>query len=165
MRLPGLPEERVPVFAGGLAILAEILSVLDIRRCGSPTARCAKVCSTTWSAASPTRMRVCAACGRCRRAITSTLHRPSASRATALDFLQQTQQEWGLDDPFAELVISWAARLHEIGLDVSHSHYQKHGAYLLEHADMPGFPQEEQRSSPVIVGAHRRKLHLERWRI
>ncbi len=49
----------------------------------------------------------------------------------------------------------------EIGLDVSHSHYQKHGAYLLEHADMPGFPQEEQRILAYIVGAHRRKLQLE----
>ena len=81
--------------------------------------------------------------------------------ATALEFLRQTQADWDLDDPFAELVLSWAARLHEIGLDVSHSHYQKHGAYLLEHADMPGFPQEEQRILAAIVGAHRRKLHLD----
>ena len=52
--------------------------------------------------------------------------------ASALDFLRQTTGEWQLDEPFAELVLSWAARLHEIGLDVSHSHYHKHGAYLLE---------------------------------
>jgi exopolyphosphatase/guanosine-5'-triphosphate,3'-diphosphate pyrophosphatase len=44
---------------------------------------------------------------------------------------------------------------------VSHSHYQRHGAYLLEHADMPGFPQEEQRILASIVGAHRRKIHPE----
>jgi len=88
---------------------------------------------------------------------------PQAERVEepALDFLHQTQQAWGLDEPFAELVLSWAARLHEIGLDVSHSHYQKHGAYLLEHADMPGFPQEEQRILACIVGAHRRKMHIE----
>ena len=73
--------------------------------------------------------------------------------ATALDFLRADAGEWGLDEPFAELVLSWAARLHEIGLDVSHSHYHKHGAYLLEHADMPGFPQEEQR----ILACHRRR--------
>ena len=58
-------------------------------------------------------------------------------------------------------MLSWAARLHEIGLDVSHSHYHKHGAYLLEHADMPGFPQEEQRLLACLVGAHRRKMHPE----
>ena len=81
--------------------------------------------------------------------------------ASALDFLRQTTGEWQLDEPFAELVLSWAARLHEIGLDVSHSHYHKHGAYLLEHADMPGFPQEEQRILAAVVGAHRRKLNVQ----
>jgi exopolyphosphatase/guanosine-5'-triphosphate,3'-diphosphate pyrophosphatase len=71
------------------------------------------------------------------------------------------QDEWGLEDPLAAMFLSWAARLHEIGLDVSHSHYQKHGAYLLEHADMPGFPQEEQRILAAVVGAHRRKINVD----
>ncbi len=31
LRLPGLADERLPVFPGGLAILAEVLSVLDIK--------------------------------------------------------------------------------------------------------------------------------------
>ncbi len=57
--------------------------------------------------------------------------------------------------------LKWAARLHEIGLDVSHSGYHRHGAYLLENADMPGFPREEQRLLARLVGAHRRKLALE----
>src|SRR5690606_11564566 len=30
-RLPGLADERVPVFPGGLAILAEVLNVLDLK--------------------------------------------------------------------------------------------------------------------------------------
>jgi exopolyphosphatase/guanosine-5'-triphosphate,3'-diphosphate pyrophosphatase len=66
-----------------------------------------------------------------------------------------------LEDPLAELVIIWAARLHEIGLDVSHAHYHKHGAYLLEHADMPGFPQDEQKLLAQVVGAHRRKVRFD----
>jgi exopolyphosphatase/guanosine-5'-triphosphate,3'-diphosphate pyrophosphatase len=52
--------------------------------------------------------------------------------------------------------------LHEIGLDVSHSGYHRHGAYLLENADMPGFSREEQRLLARLVGCHRRKLALER---
>jgi exopolyphosphatase / guanosine-5'-triphosphate,3'-diphosphate pyrophosphatase len=58
----------------------------------------------------------------------------------------------------AELSIQWAARLHEIGLDVAHSGYHRHGAYLLENADMPGFAREEQQLLAAIVGGHRRKL-------
>lgn len=161
MRLPGLTEERLPVFPGGVAILAEILSVLDIKvmkaaegalregllydLVGRYTDEDARVRSV--------------------RAMQGRYHvdllQAARVEAIALDFLRQTQTEWSLAEPFAEVVLSWAARLHEIGLDVSHSHYQKHGAYLLEHADMPGFPQEEQKILASIVGAHRRKLQLE----
>ncbi|HET7758033.1 MAG TPA: hypothetical protein VFK87_12320, partial [Steroidobacteraceae bacterium] len=73
----------------------------------------------------------------------------------------QVSATWKLDDPLALLALKWAARLHEIGLDVSHSGYHRHGAYLLENADMPGFPREEQRLLARVVGAHRRKLALE----
>ncbi|NBS12908.1 MAG: exopolyphosphatase, partial [Gammaproteobacteria bacterium] len=61
----------------------------------------------------------------------------------------------------AEQALSWAARLHEIGLDVAHARHHQHGAYLLEHADMPGFAREEQRLLSRLVGNHRRKLVLE----
>jgi exopolyphosphatase / guanosine-5'-triphosphate,3'-diphosphate pyrophosphatase len=161
LRLPGLTDDRVPVFVGGLAILAEILNVLEIKSMrvadgalregllydlvGRLTDEDARVLSVR---AMQARYHV-------------DLRQAERVEATGLDFLRQTQQAWDLDEPFAELVLSWAARLHEIGLDVSHSHYQKHGAYLLEHADMPGFPQEEQRILACIVGAHRRKMHIE----
>ena len=80
--------------------------------------------------------------------------------ATALDFLRRVRVDWGLEDPIAESILGWAARLHEIGLDISHSHYHRHGAYLLGHADMPGFPHQEQQLLASIVGNHRRKLQL-----
>jgi exopolyphosphatase/guanosine-5'-triphosphate,3'-diphosphate pyrophosphatase len=52
--------------------------------------------------------------------------------------------------------------LHEIGLDVAHNGYHRHGAYLLENADMPGFSTEEQQLMARLVGSHRRKLALDR---
>ena len=82
--------------------------------------------------------------------------------ATAVALLQQVARSWDLADPESEQFLRWAARLHEIGLDISHSHFQRHGAYLLEHADMPGFAREDQRTLACLVGAHRRKPHLER---
>jgi len=71
------------------------------------------------------------------------------------------RKPWQLDDPLAELALRWAARLHEIGLDVAHSGYHRHGAYLLENADMPGFAHEEQLLLARLVGAHRRKFVLD----
>ena len=76
--------------------------------------------------------------------------------------LGQVAERWGLADADCEQFLRWAARLHEIGLDISHAHFHKHGAYLLEHADMPGFTREEQRLLACLVGAHRRKLQLEK---
>jgi exopolyphosphatase/guanosine-5'-triphosphate,3'-diphosphate pyrophosphatase len=79
---------------------------------------------------------------------------------TAVGFLAQVRRAWGLEDPLAELALRWAARLHEIGLDVAHSGYHRHGAYLLENADMPGFAHEEQLLLARLVGGHRRKPQI-----
>ena len=35
--------------------------------------------------------------------------------------------------------LNWAAQLHEVGVAISHSDYHKHGAYILDNADAPGF--------------------------
>ena len=67
-----------------------------------------------------------------------------------------------MSDPLAELSLRWAAWLHEIGLDVAHNGYHRHGAYLLDNADMPGFAREEQQLLARLVGSHRRKLVLEK---
>ncbi|MFO1408109.1 MAG: exopolyphosphatase [Steroidobacteraceae bacterium] len=98
------------------------------------------------------------------RAMESRFHVDSAQadrvESTALALLRQVRDPWGLDEPLAEPALRWAARLHEAGLDIAHAQYHRHGAYLLEHADMPGFPREEQRLLAALVGAHRRKLDL-----
>jgi len=164
LRLVGLSEERLPVFAGGLAILVEILDAFDIKtmRVADGALREGLLYDMVGRFTDED------ARARSVRAMQARYHVDIAQaervEASALDFLRQTTGEWQLDEPFAELVLSWAARLHEIGLDVSHSHYHKHGAYLLEYADMPGFPQEEQRILAAVVGAHRRKLHVQSMR-
>lgn len=78
--------------------------------------------------------------------------------ATAQALLAQVKDCWDLGSSLARLSLGWAARLHEIGLDIAHAKYQVHGAYLLAHADMPGFPREEQRLLACLVGSHRRKI-------
>lgn len=44
------------------------------------------------------------------------------------------------------------------GLTVSHSQFQKHGAYLLENSDLSGFSRQEQRVLSAMVRGHRRKF-------
>jgi exopolyphosphatase/guanosine-5'-triphosphate,3'-diphosphate pyrophosphatase len=57
-----------------------------------------------------------------------------------------------------ELLLGWAARLHEIGLSIAHAGHHKHSAYILSNADMPGFSKDEQARLARIVLAHRGRL-------
>jgi exopolyphosphatase / guanosine-5'-triphosphate,3'-diphosphate pyrophosphatase len=52
----------------------------------------------------------------------------------------------------------WAAQVHEIGTRISHTDYHKHGAYILDNADAPGFAQPELHRLSLLVFGHRGKL-------
>jgi exopolyphosphatase/guanosine-5'-triphosphate,3'-diphosphate pyrophosphatase len=45
-----------------------------------------------------------------------------------------------------------------VGLDIAHSHHQRHAAYLVENADLSGFGAAEQGRLARLVGGHRRKI-------
>jgi exopolyphosphatase/guanosine-5'-triphosphate,3'-diphosphate pyrophosphatase len=161
LKLEPITEDRRPVFPGGLAILAEVFSVLDIQdmRIAEGAMREGLLYDMLGR-----HLREDAR-ERTVRAMQQRYHvdvtQAERVEATVRDFLEQTRETWRLEEPLAHLALKWAARLHEMGLDVSHSGYHRHGAYLLENADMPGFPREEQRLLARLVGAHRRKLTLE----
>lgn len=59
------------------------------------------------------------------------------------------------DDGEAARCLAWAARLHEIGINIAHSGFHKHGAYILENADMPGFGRRDQARLAALVRASR----------
>ncbi len=161
LKLPGLAPERQEIIPGGLAIIVEVFD-----RLGIETMRVADgalregLLYDLLGRLTDEDARV-----RSVRALEGRFHVDVAQadrvEATALGFLRQVRDEWGLDDPLAESALGWAARLHEIGLDISHSHYHRHGAYLLQYADLPGFPHHEQQLLAAIVGNHRRKLHVD----
>lgn len=161
LALEPITEDRRPVFPGGLAILAEVFKVLEIRemRIAEGAMREGLLYDMLG------RFRREDARERSVRGMQQRYHVDTAQaervEATVGDFLEQTRESWKLEEPLAPLALKWAARLHEIGLDVSHTGYHRHGAYLLENADMAGFPREEQRLLARLVGAHRRKLALD----
>jgi exopolyphosphatase/guanosine-5'-triphosphate,3'-diphosphate pyrophosphatase len=78
----------------------------------------------------------------------------------ALACLRQVARAWTVDaDEWGDM-LAWAARLHELGLAVSHNQYHKHGGYLLEYSDLPGFSRQEQQLLSSLVRGHRRKFPL-----
>ena len=60
---------------------------------------------------------------------------------TALALFEQVCDDIGAKSE-AKHWLSWAARVHEIGLSIAHSGFHKHGAYLLQHSDMLGFTRQ-----------------------
>lgn len=52
----------------------------------------------------------------------------------------------------------WASQLHEVGAAISHSDYHKHGAYILDNADMVGFSMPELHRLSLLVLGQRGKL-------
>lgn len=70
----------------------------------------------------------------------------------------------GVPQEIGEQWLDWAAALHEIGLDIAHSQYHKHGGYIIENADMPGFSRQDQLLLANLVRAHRRKLQAKQFK-
>src|SRR3984893_18478248 len=159
--LEDVDAERAPVFPAGLAILLEIVENFAVDRVRvAEGAMREGLLYDLMGRFTDEDARV-----RSVRAMELRCHvdgvQADRVEATAVALLEQVESDWGLEDPLVESVLRWAARLHETGLDIAHSKYQRHSAYLLEHADMPGFPREEQLLLSALVGGHRRQLSFE----
>src|SRR5690606_26966938 len=81
-------------------------------------------------------------------------------RNTALQLFSQVRSVWQLNDEDA-MLLSWAATLYEVGLHINSSGVQKHSAYILQNANLPGFNQEQQQLIATLVRFHRRKIRLD----
>lgn len=158
LNLAGLKEERLPVFAGGVAVLYAIFQALGIERMDA----------SEWALREGL---LYDQVGRfrhedVRERTIATLMQTYRVDAAQSQRVEQTAQllwslvakAWQLDDEEAQGMLGWAARLHEIGLTIAHNQYHKHAAYLLENSDMPGFSRQEQRQLARLARSHRRKF-------
>src|SRR5690606_31725127 len=55
-------------------------------------------------------------------------------------------------------IVRWVADLHEVGLSIAHANYDKHTAYVLGNADMPGFSNYDQAQLSAFALGHQGKL-------
>jgi exopolyphosphatase/guanosine-5'-triphosphate,3'-diphosphate pyrophosphatase len=161
LSLRGLSDERKPVFAGGVAVLHAVFDALGIAHM--------QVSDYALREGVVYEMMGRGRLEDVRERTVATLQRQfqidrdhaRRVQATALELLRQVRVSWSLTHPSLALMLSWAACLHEIGVLVSHSQYQKHGAYLLANADLSGFTRQEQSVLAALVQGHRRKFPLQ----
>lgn len=160
IELSGLRDDRRPVLAGGLVVLLTLFDRLNIDE-------------MQVSDGALREGLIYDAMGRIRhedvrlRTIDTMMTRFDVDREQA-ERVKQTATQlflWlrhHLDVPFSWAMdnLTWAAQLHEVGLSLSHSGYQKHSAYLVGNTDMDGFSRTEQQLLAFLVRWHRRKTSL-----
>ncbi len=57
-------------------------------------------------------------------------------------------------------MLTWAAKLHEIGLSINSSGINKHSAYIVANSQLPGFTQQEQLILSSLIRFYRKKIKL-----
>ena len=155
--VPGLTEERIPIFAGGLAVLTAVFEALDLQHMEvSSRALREGVVQDMAGRLKGQDARVDAVEHLAMRYAVD-IRQVKRVEATAMQIFNTVSKVWRLDDDCRRL-LSWAAWLHECGLAVAHSGYHKHGAYIVAHTDMAGFSRQEQNLLAALVRLHRRKF-------
>jgi len=162
LELPSLSDDRRPVYPGGLAVLIAAFEALNIDE-------------MTVSEGALREGLLYDMLGRIRhedvrdRSIDELASRfqvdtEQATRVqqTALGLFDQVCEPWGLSTRERN-ALAWAARLHEIGLIITHNKHHFQGAYLLKYAFMAGFSRREQIWIATLVKSHRRKIDLTRF--
>jgi len=156
--LKGLAEERKPVFAGGVAVLRSVFVALGVEHMQvSDEALREGVIYEMMGRIRHEDVRERTVSALCQRFGVDEEH-AERIKVTALTLYGQVARPWRLTNPSYPSMLGWAARLHEVGLTVGHSQYQKHGAYLLRNADLSGFTRQEQSVLAALVLGHRRKF-------
>ncbi len=158
LKLEGLSENRRPVFAGGVAILSAVFDALKIdRMLHSSGAVREGVIYDLAGRLHHQDIREATVLALAKR-YQADLQQAQQVEATALNLLEQAASAWDLDTVAARQWLHWTSYLHEAGLVIAHSRYHKHGAYLIENSDLPGFSVRDQHFLATLILAHRRKL-------
>jgi exopolyphosphatase/guanosine-5'-triphosphate,3'-diphosphate pyrophosphatase len=155
LRLPTLKAERQEVIAGGTAVLAAVFDVLGITE--MHTARGALRVGVLYDLLGRRESRDL------RDATVERLQdRLGVDRAQARRVSGLTLQAYAQLATDAEAdrtkQLAWAAALHEVGFAISHNDYHKHGAYLVQHADLAGFSTSDQERIALLILGQRGNL-------
>ena len=160
--LPGLRADRLPVLPGGVAIMKAVFDELGVNQMNIASGAMRQ--GILWDMIGR----------RHRRDIREMTVRQfmkryhvdtvQAQRVERLAKKLYEQFSPGDSLEYGTQLLSWAARLHEIGLSVAHSGFHKHSAYIVANADMPGFSRMEQQHTALLVRSHRGSLEKLRTR-
>jgi len=153
--LLGLGEDRRPVFIGGLAIVYALIKAFSIKQLDVSK-------------------------GALREGLIYEMSGGPKTTSVTKRSIKKLSDQFTIDELHVEHVqchaeavltnfnikiekrilalLNGAIKLHELGLSIAHSSYHKIGSYVVLHADMPGFSNQQKLVMATLIRLHRRKI-------
>ncbi len=153
--LSGLSEDRRPVFIGGLSIVYALMKAFSIEQMEVSN-------------------------GALREGLIYEMQDGPASISVTKRSIRKLVEQFTVDTIQSEIVhrhcedlidvgnikikkrilelLYGAIKLHEVGLSIAHSQFHKIGAFVVNHADMPGFSNQQKLVMATLIRLHRRKI-------
>lgn len=156
--LPNLDPKRIPLLAAGLAILISFFKRLAIEEMQVAQGALREGVLYELSDIDPAK-------GLKQRTVMSLaqLYHADPQQAdsvqlSAEQLFVQVAKDWQLTD--CRWLLQAAAQLHEIGIHINSRSHHKHGGYIIDNSDLPGFSQQQQTALAMLVANHRKRVNL-----
>ncbi len=163
VRLAGLKDDRRAIIGGGLSILRAVFELLQIDQMELATGglRHGVLFDLAGNTSDQTDVRSKSVQRLATKFGTDLAHGLRVGKVALQLFAQlrsRASTPPDLEEERLSRKLNWAAQLHEIGSQISHSDYHKHGAYILDNSDALGFALSELHKLSQLVLGHRGKL-------
>jgi len=161
VEINGLSNERIPVFASGLAILIAIFDSFDIKSLNLSSGALRE--GLLYEMLPNMRL-----VNIRQRTISSLIHRFHIDEQQSARVKNQIRNLFDQITPSTTIaknssfyLLLNACDLIEVGLLLEYKHHQKHGAYIIKHADLPGFTHAERTFLVAIIELYKGKVDLD----
>jgi exopolyphosphatase/guanosine-5'-triphosphate,3'-diphosphate pyrophosphatase len=160
LKLDGIKEERRAVIGGGVSVLRAVFSLLGIdqMRAAQGALRHGVLYDLLDRERDMTDLRSVTVGRLAGKFEADAAQAQRVSKVARSLFMMARAGQPAAESEQLQRKLKWAAQLHEIGSQISHSDYHKHGAYILDNADAPGFALPELHRLSLLVLGHRGKL-------
>jgi exopolyphosphatase/guanosine-5'-triphosphate,3'-diphosphate pyrophosphatase len=161
LRMEGLKEDRRAVIGGGIAVLYAVMELFQIDELQvTPGALRHGLLYDLVEREDDTKDTRAITVAGLQKAFQADHEQAKRVSKVACYFLNQLQVSKKIDLDWTRLLkkLDWAAQLHEIGAQISHTDSHKHSAYILDNTDAPGFAMHELHRLSLLVLGHKGKL-------